>query len=312
MRIAPSVAIMTRMWRFVFRLWRPQIIYVNHSYGFVAVSVIIAAKRLGIATVEQQHGIIGNNHMPYLVPATLETEVQFPLCDYMITWGRQAKRLFIQRQIYDSESVFVCGFPRLDRIGRKPPDRSATLASLNLPHRAKLILYTASPLLDSHMREILRGLTHGAADGDVHYVIKLHPSQQTRELWKATIKDLGLQRVQVVKDEVDFYAVLTACDLHISFLSTTFIEAALLGRPNLGLDLPYYPDPSCMLEAGAYKPVALETLASTAQQVLDDEPFRNMLIAQQTDFARDWCLFEGDSVERIVRVRHGLIEETRG
>jgi hypothetical protein len=122
---------------------------------------------------------------------------------------------------------------------------------------------------------------------------------------------LGLERVQVVKDEVDFHALLAACDLHVSFLSTTFIEAALLGKPNLGLDLPYYPDPSGLLEAGAYQSVPPEALGSVAYDVLNNESAREILVQKQGAFARDWCLFDGQSTERIIAVLESKMGEQR-
>jgi len=298
--IAPSLEIMVSLWRLVFKMWRPKLVYFNHSYGFVALSVIIAAKSLGIATAEQQHGIIAQHHSAYLVPTDLDTRIGFPLCDYMLAWGDHTRRLFVERQIYTSDHVFVCGFPRLDRLIRKSPDRSTTLQALNIPLDVKLVLYSSSALLDGYIYPILNGIKNGPDDDGMYWIIKMHPGQQTRKYWEAAIDDLQLQRVQVVKDEADFYALVAACDLHVSFWSTTFVEAAMWGKPNLGLDHVYCPDPMGLLEAGAYRPVPFEALGLIANKILTDECVKADLIESQQSFAQDWCLYDGQATEHVV------------
>jgi hypothetical protein len=306
---APSLEIMVDLWRFTLKLWRPELIYVNHSYGFSAIPLIVAAKSLGITTVEQQHGIIGENHIPYLVPAESDTQVAFPLCDYMITWGQQTKRLFVDRDIYGPGHVFVCGFPRLDKmLTAQRSSRSTTFEQLDIPLGAKMILYTSNPALDSHIHAVVSGMKTEREEQEVYWVIKMHPSQKSRVQWEEAVQEVGLQHATVIKGEVDFHALLTACDLHISFVSTTFIESALLEKPNLGLHLPYYPDPTGLLEAGAYRPVQLEEIGKTAYDILSEPALRASLIQEQSSFAQDWCRFDGQSVNRIVKALTHLID----
>jgi hypothetical protein len=120
-------------------------------------------------------------------------------------------------------------------------------------------------------------------------------------VWERAIKQRQLQTVKVLEGELDFYALLAACDIHVSFTSTTLIEAAILGKLNLGLDIAYLPDPVGYAEAGAFLPVAPARLGSTACELLRDAAQREGLLRDQKAFADDWCLHDGKSVERIVR-----------
>jgi hypothetical protein len=297
---APDLQVMVRVWRCILRIWRPRLLYINDSYGRSAITAIIAAKSLGIPTVEQQHGVVNRDHIPYLVPKHLELHSAFPLCDNMLVWGAHTRRLLVGAGVYEPHQVVVCGFPRADFLLGKLPPRSETLAQLGFPLDARVVLYTSNKLAQGFLSEILDSI-QGVTDSQLYWIIKLHPAEKTRAVWERAIKQRQLQTVKVLEGELDFYALLAACDIHVSFTSTTLIEAAILGKLNLGLDIAYLPDPVGYAEAGAFLPVAPARLGSTACELLRDAAQREGLLHDQKAFADDWCLHDGKSVERIVR-----------
>lgn len=307
--VAPSLEIMTHLWRYVWRWWRPKLLYfLNHHYGRSPLSAIIAAKSLNIPTIEQQHGIVHKNHWGYMVPKHLAIQSQFPLCDKMVVWGEYVKRLLVENGSYQSEDVAVCGFPRFDLSLQNLPPRNETLAHLSMPEATamNIVLYTSSTTVEGLMANILDSIGQVSEATDIYWLIKLHPGEKSRHRWEAAIRQCRLKNIKVLEDEVDFYALLLACDLHVSFASTTIIEAAVLGKLNLGLAVANLPDPVGYAEVNGVLPVTPDKLGVTAHRILSDPTHRHQLLQQQKQFAADWCLHDGQALERIVQV----IEDT--
>ncbi|MCA9933447.1 MAG: hypothetical protein KC415_05955, partial [Anaerolineales bacterium] len=240
-----------KLWRRLLKLWRPKAIYVNNGYGRAAWPIIVAAKSLGIPTIEQQHGLIGRNHLAYLVPRELDLHTQFPLCDHMVLWGDYTRRFLAERGVYSAENMHVCGFPRINALLQDLPPRHETLARYAIPPSAQVALYTSNGFAQGMMAALLNA---AAALPDVHWIVKLHPREMAEAQWQQAIGERGLRNVTVVR-MADFYTLLAACDMHLSFASTTLIEAAVLGKLNLGFEIPGMSDPAGYGEANAYIPV---------------------------------------------------------
>jgi hypothetical protein len=296
---APLTAGLVQLWRWVLRLGRPRLLYINCSYAQSAVPLTIAARGLGIPTIEQQHGVVAANHKGYVVPAAVRAQVRVPWCDQMVVWGPFARRLLIEAGTYRAEQIAVCGFPRIDALRRQPPPRADTLARLQIPPDAPVVLYTSNMIIADLYPQILDSLGRVPTTA-VHWIVKLHPREKTRARWEQAIAERRMPNVHVVEDDPDFYSLLAACDLHVSFVSTTLIEAAVLGKPNLGLSWASVPDPAGYARAGAYLPVAPQQLGETVRDILEHPGRRESLVQEQKGFAEDWCRHDGSSVERIV------------
>jgi hypothetical protein len=267
---------------------------------------IVAAKNLGIPTVEQQHGVMNRDHIHYLVPYAAATESKFPLCARFVVWGDYFKRLLVNAGVYTADRVTVTGFPRIDALLGQLPPRHDTLATLAIPPDARVVLYTSNEIAADFRSAIIDGIAE-SQDPDLYWIVKLHPRETGRANWKGGISERELDRVRVVQREIDFYPLLAACDVHASFTSTTLVEAAILGKLNLGLDVAGVPDPVGYVDAGAFLPVAPRQLGPVAERVLNDPDLGLRLAAEQRAFARDWCLHDGRAVERIVALLESII-----
>ncbi len=312
---APNLEALVSIWRALLRCWRPSLLYVNNAYGRGSVPAIIAAKRLDIPTIEQQHGLIGRNHIAYLVPRHLELKTEFPLCDMMAVWGDFTHRFLVNAGVYQPERAVVCGFPRADLLLGQLPSRRETRVRLAIPTESTVVLYTSNAFAQDAMPDIVDGIQRvRQGTRPVHWLIKLHPRELTRQHWEAALVERGLRDaqppvVQVVESDIDFYALLAACDIHVSFASTTLIEAAILRKPNLGLDMGSTSDPAGYRAAHAFLPVAPADLGGVVHELLSDPRRRKRLQAEQRAFAEDWCLHDGQAVERIVALVESVIGE---
>ncbi|MBN1994982.1 MAG: CDP-glycerol glycerophosphotransferase family protein [Anaerolineae bacterium] len=288
-----------KLWYWLLKCWRPKLLFIDCAYCTLVTPVNIAAKLLRIPTVEQQHGIIGQNHISYRIPPHLRNKSQLPLCDFLVAWGDYAKRVVVESAVYTADNVVVCGFPRLDSLLKSFTPRGDILTRLNIPATAPVILYASNPTVQGLYPEILDSIQK-TFTSPVYWIIKLHPAEKTRLLWQHAIKQRHLKQVIVIEEEVDFYTLLAAADLHISFCSTTMVEASVFGKPNLGLDLPTTLDPIGYTKAGAYLPVAPHQVGQMVNTLLQDKAQMELLLQKQEAFAKDWCRHEGKAVECTV------------
>lgn len=300
----------TGLWRRILALWRPEVIYLNNSYGRAALASIIAAKTLDIPTVEQQHGLIGKNHFAYLVPRQLHTAVKYPLCDRMAVWGDNTRRFLTAAEAYEPSQLAVCGFPRIDTLLNDLPPRVETLGELGIPNDASVVLYTPNRFAEAFRSGILDSIQRTKASPHVRWIMKPHPAVKTRQQWQAAINRRQLETVKVVSGARDFYALLAACDVHVTFASTTLIEAAVLGKPNVGLSTPSTADPAGYAEAKAYLPVHPAELGPVVTQLLDDQAWQQRLLRMQRASVADWCLHDGQAVDRIVALIETTVNES--
>ncbi len=303
----PDLEIMVGLWRRLLQLWKVRLLYVNDSYGRAAFPAIVAAKLAGIPSVEQQHGLIGRNHIAYLLPRDLARSAERPLCDVMAVWGEHTQRFLVEKGVYEPGQVVICGFPRIDALLEDLPAAAETRARLGLPPSKPVVLYTSNGFAQDLIPDILDGIGAVPVPSQIHWLVKLHPREKTRAEWEAAARRRGLDTVGVLEGEFDFYALLAACDLHVSFASTTLIEAAVLGKPNLGLEVPHISDPAGFAEAGAFLPVRPAELGPVAQQILASPEQRERLLAEQRAFAQAWCLHDGQAVTRIVALLESLL-----
>ena len=309
---APNVEILVRMWRWILTRWRVGALLLTNGYGRSAQVAIIAARSLGIPTVEQQHGLIGRNHFAYRVPRELASNTIFPLAERMAVWGPHFVDLLTEANVYPSQQIDICGFPRIDALLQNLPGAEVARRRLNLPpdflNNAPLVLYTSNAQAAGFLTDILDGM---AQHRDARWIVKLHPREKTEAAWQAAIDARGLSHVRVVAGTADFYALLSACDIHISFASTTLIESAILGKPNLGLDVPHLADMGGFREAGAFWPVSPQNLGDAVRTLTTDAARREALLHEQRAFADAWCVHDGRAVERLVAVVEGMIAPNR-
>ena len=309
-KTAPSLDIMAKLWYYILQTLRPKLLYfVTHSYGRSSLTAIIAAKSLNIPTIEQQHGVIHKNHLAYVVPKQIDTHVKFPLCDYIVVWGDYTKHLLTDKHAYQPDQVAVCGFPRLDVALKELPSQTEMKAQLSLPSDVDVVLYTSSTTAEGLMSDILDGIEQTPDTTNIYWLIKLHPGEKTRQKWETAIKQRQLSGIKVIAEEFDFYALLMACDIHVSFASTTIIEAAVLGKLNFGLEVSTTPDPVGYAEVKGFLPVAPRELGITVDKVLNDPVQKKQLLQEQRQFANDWCLHDGHTIDRIVKLIETIIHK---
>ncbi len=143
---------------------------------------------------------------------------------------------------------------------------------------------------------------------DVQIVVKPHPSESNKwyekTVGKENIKTLVLSR------DSDVYEAIYACDLMIAFYSTTVIEAAILGKPVITVNLTDRPDPMPYVERGIA--IGVYEVADLMQAIKDalynEEASKRLAEARKKFVYEHAYLQDGRASERVVNLITQMIE----
>ena len=233
-----------------------------------ALGQIAAARQLRIPTIGVQHGTIHPMHLIYTVPQGHVLGAPTP--DYFAAYGTYAKEIVSSLGAYPADRVWVTGGSRFDALINRPVDRDAARRRLKLPTDKRIILlatqsYWWFPAAARALFEIAR------RHPDWLVCVKKHPSVYTTKMeqFREAALEAGLQGVQYFEDR--FSDLLGACDVLISSSSTTILEAVLLGRRAISVNLSGEPDWYPYVQDGGALPArTVEELETSLGHSLND------------------------------------------
>jgi CDP-glycerol glycerophosphotransferase (TagB/SpsB family) len=171
-------------------------------------------------------------------------EAACPRPDRTAVFGEAARRFLIEHGGYDVGSLVVTGSPKFDELLRAADgfDRDALRARLGVAPQEKLLLVA------SRFRGIRRthqsigsafpGLLRAArALPGVKLVVKPHPAESP-DLYATAMREAAAQNARVVPTRSDLVELLHAADALVTVESLAAVEALVLGRPVVVLNMP--------------------------------------------------------------------------
>lgn len=212
--------------------------FVNTWYSLEGQAFVLAARRLGLRTVDLQHGMQGSQHVAYARWLAVPPGGFSTLPDEFWVWGGA------EAQAIDAWSLAT------------PRHRARVTGNYWLQHWRQdsdpLVadyLSQARALRDGAATQVLVGLTWGVAeeendrliaaaracDPSVRFWWRLHPVDSARrDEFAAHLQRSGLDGSRVgVATDLPLYALLRCADLTISHSSTVVQEAAEFGLPSV-------------------------------------------------------------------------------
>lgn len=182
-------------------------------------AIALAAKRLGITTLEVHHGIYDE-----VIP--METG---KVADYVLVWGKYFKDLYVKRYKREATHIYVLGYPYL---------RHKTLAAEKKNNRY-LVCYLGQnfevynqKLIDVKI-ETVKQLKEICSRLGLDFIYRPHPGDNRALLQQK------LSGVAFTPEEELLGQTINKSDILISFSSTALVEAAM--RPKVALQLMNYP-----------------------------------------------------------------------
>ncbi len=179
-------------------------------------AIVLACKRLGIPTLEIQHGLC---HLDLDLTSGR-------MVDHLLVWGQYFKDLYLRRKIKKPEEISILGYPYEISKPQKPvPDE-----------KKKYIVYCLGEGYEKHTKGVLSiklktitELNKICKKLDLEFFYRPHPLNDIKML-KSKLPKI----VFTSKDEKIFDTIAKG-DIFIAYSSTTLIEAAIRSKVALQL-----------------------------------------------------------------------------
>lgn len=272
-------------------------------------AVVAAAREAGVPSLGVQHGILYPTYYSY---RHAEDEADCPRPDRTAVFGEAARRFLVDQGRYPPESLVVTGSSKFDELleASRSWDRAALRAQLGVGAEERLLLVASRfrgirethQSIGSAFPSLLRAV---ACLPRARLLVKPHPAESGDD-YRPAIRDLGAGRAALLPPEADLLRHLFAADALVTVESLAAVEALVLGRPVLVLNMPT--NLRQMVEAG----VALGVPeggdpAPALAAVLDDDATLSRLAAARRAYLDDVASgVDGRATERLL----GLLRRT--
>lgn len=257
------------------------------AYGRVACRV---ARLESIPCLLIQHGAIAD-----------EPRYNRIFADRMAVEGPEIKRFFAEKGL-KPEKFVVTGQPRYDVLARREniPSRKEFCNALKIsPEKKIIVLATQVPECDEKVVRAVYNAVKGMDDAVL--VVKLHPAERTDAMYQNLRKETGIKNIVIGKD-IDLYGLLNSCELMMTVFSTTALEAMMLDKPVITINLTGEPDMMPYASSGAaigvYK---AEELKKAIDSVLYDKKTKESLKKRREKFVYGLVYkMDGKASERVL------------
>ena len=273
---------------------RPSVALTYAEAGGWGRALILEARRRGIATAGLQHGFIYRHwlnyrHEPDEMQPDSRGDSGFPAPALTVVFDEYAAHHLRTAGHFKSESVAVCGSPKLDALvrdlSRVSADDISRVRHTTGATEGELIVLVAAK--EREVGTALRDLLAAVSTlGGVRVVIKPHPAE-TPDAYDSIAT--GMAFVRVVPSETPLAPLLAASRAIVTVNSTVAIDAAIAGVPALVIGLPNNLSP--FVDAGAFAgATSAEEIGEQLQRVLYDEEFRQRLASSRASLLGGYAM----------------------
>jgi len=206
------------VYSFLLRIYKPKSIFINNAYGKMA--LVYAANKLGIKTIEVQHGIIGKQHPAYNSKIELDTDF-YPSSIFL--YGENDKIAIEKSKIYSKTKLFVVGNFFLDESKKsftKQAEIDDKLAKYNL--RVGVTLQ-----LDFEL-ELIEFINKVAIKAPETAFILIPRGDYSNDISKIIFPENVITNVKE-----NFYNSIQYCNIHTTIYSTCALEVPSFNIPNI-------------------------------------------------------------------------------
>jgi hypothetical protein len=266
-------------------------------------AAVAACRAAGVRTVAIQHGIV---YPKYYSHRHAPDEADTPVPDATALFGASARRLLIHLGHPRPESLVLTGSPRFDELLERARscDRDALRRALGADEDQPLVAVASRfrAIRDTHsaIGSAFPSLVAAIRALGVRAVVKPHPAESHGEYLAA----IGLSdpAIRVLQPSADLLDVLIAADALVTVESLSAVEALVVGRPVVILNMPTHL--GALVDAGVALGVdAGADPADTLRRALTDAETRNALQHARALYLHELALgVDGQATRRIVNL----------
>jgi hypothetical protein len=294
----------------VLEIEKPDLVLMENEYVGFERALIYACHNKRVPSLAQQHGVIHEDHPGYLYAKEdigTQEYSKYPFCPLATITsviGPSFKEVLTNVSAYPESKVAISGQPRydvfyfVDRIY----DRAAFLKRFNLDPTKKIVLLATQPFPLEHLRHefFTNTLNNLKAIEGIQIVVKPHPNEST-EWFTNQLASLETN-VVVLPPFYDTIEAIYATDVFLSVNSTTIIEALILNKPVVVVNLSKQTEPlPWVKEEAALGAYEAESIESAVEKALNDEKVRKKLHDKRTDFVyKHLYKIDGKATDRVI------------
>ncbi len=293
----PRVARYVHMMQNMLRAEQPQSVLLKNDGPLPTRTVATAAENKGVPTLLVQHGV------------DLPSRRYVPVSDQIAVWGERWQEV-MERKGVERERIKITGAPQFDHLARysaKDQSQIREQLSVSIDCGTFTVLLASQPFDDTIRSNLVQTAIGAVRDlPNVELLLRPHPREDT-ELHKKAASDIP--NVQVVESD-DIHDLLFASDVVLALRSTVVLEASLLNRPVVILDVSAEKPPiEEFSEQNGFTEVTNRAEARECIEEMKDSPksvarYTN----QQPRFGREYALNEdGGAAGRVARIIQNLI-----
>jgi len=202
--------------------------------------------RIAIKILKRHH--IPTLYIPHAAISTQEEVITKPEVDFVLVPGEVDRELYIKKGM-SYEKIFITGRPSYDSFYRGEINKLAEVKDMFNDRIYKFkpekfsILLTTNPVDDKTNEIIISSVVNTLKELNLinNLIIKLHPAE-SGEIHKKILNELNVHPI-LIRD-CDIFTIINSCNLLLSRISTTILEAMIIGIPTIALDLtnkaPFY------------------------------------------------------------------------
>lgn len=212
---------------------KPKAVFLSLYCHALGMGLVLAARRLGIPTIDVQHGRLGPHHGLYTQLTAAPEEGYEIAPDRVWCWGEQTKRdidIDLNPQC-SRHSGIIGGNPwfNLWAEGKgELPDQKLAFALLKRSEDKKKVLVSLQPIPQPLPKFVLEAMASAPADWT--WWIRLHPLR--RHTMPEVQQQLTALKINFEIEEtttLPLFWLLKQCDHHITSFSSVAIEALAFG-----------------------------------------------------------------------------------
>ena len=280
--------------------------------------LVFASKMENVNSIALQHGLMAPIvNVAYSYSASdvngykNNLNCQFP--DVTAMYGDLFKKSLISIGKYEKfSSLVVTGQPRTDILieNKNKYSRERLSRKLGIDPKKKLVVFASQPLYEmSESKITLLSIIDSVRDlDDVSLVVKLHPGDD-EEYYNKIIEDSRYNAIAI--KNIDLYELLYCSDLVISIQSTVILEALIMNKPTIKVNLIENYD-----IFGGLKPKWLievfndKDLKNEIRKVLFDKKYAHKINKNIKKFISDYYYtIDGKSTERFMQELKKLLKQ---
>lgn len=194
----------------------PKVIIETVSYAMDRMIINEIAEKMGIITIELQHGVMHKEHGAYQYSNGM-TVRQFPQKIFLFSeYCKNIAQLPISK-----ENQIVTGFPYFERKKKEYENKRYN-------HQKKRVLFISQITVGEELSRLACDLEQRIDHNEYQIIYKLHPAEYT--IWKERYSYLTGINIQVIdNNKTDLYELFATCQYQVGVYSTAIFEGLGFG-----------------------------------------------------------------------------------